>query len=220
MATLSGLAFAVLFGVGSGIWVLDQPSRGAESGEILTFYEGTSTEILIGGTMSLVSLVFLVWFGATLRERLLAAEGDERSGLPLLAFAGTVLTAAVGLGAETFNMAGALSAEDDHLSDATAQIYFDASYAFGAHAAGVTIAMIALPIGLTALRTGLVVPRWAAWLALFLGIALLTPAMLVRPAFLVLYTVTVALFAALSLHLDRNLETLSGSSRSAISEPR
>jgi hypothetical protein len=77
--------------------------------------------------------------------------------------------------------------------------------------------MIALPIGLITLRTGLVVPRWAAWLALLLGIALLTPAMLVRPAFFVLYAMTVALFAALSLHLDRTERSSAGLSRRATS---
>jgi hypothetical protein len=203
VAPLSGFVFAVLFGLGSGLWAFDQPARGADSDELLAFFEGTSTEILIGGTMSIVSIVFLVWFGAILRERLIAAEGSERSGLPLVAFAGSVLLAAVGLGAETINIAGALSARDGQLTADTAQIYFDLSYAFGAQAAGVAIAMIALPTGLTALRTGRVVPRWAAWLALFLGIATLTPALLNRAAFLVLYAATVLLLAACSLYLFR-----------------
>jgi len=203
VAPLSGLIFAVLFGAGNAIWAFDQPARGAGTGEIVSFYESTSTEILIGGSMSIVSVVFLVWFGAVVRERLIAAEGSERSGMPLLAFAGTAIAAAVGLGAETINMAGALRAADGQLSGATAQIYFDVSYAFGGPAAGVALAMVALPTALTALRTGRVVPSWSAWLALLLGLALLTPAMLFRTTFLLLYVLVVLLIAACSIHLQR-----------------
>ena len=203
MAPLSGLVFAVLFGLGSAVWAFDQPSRGADSDEIVRFFDGSSTEILVGGTMSLVSLLFLVWFGSILRERLTAAEGSERSGIPLVAFAGAVLMAAAGLGAETINMAGAMSARDGQLTGESAQVFFDLTYAFGAQAAAVTIAMIALPMGLTALRTGQLLPRWAAWLALIFGVVMLTPAIMNRAAFLALYTATVVGFGALSVHLHR-----------------
>ena len=202
-APLSGLTFAVLFAIGSGIWAFDQPPRDAGTEEILSFYEETSTEILIGGTISIISLLFVVWFGAVLRERLVAAEGSERSGLPLVVFAGAVLTAAVGLGAETINMAGALSAEDGQLTADTAQIYFDVSYAFGAPAAGVTFAMIAAPTALVALQTGRLVPGWAAWLALLVALAALTPVML-TPAFAIVFGCVLALFAGCSVHLYRH----------------
>lgn len=208
LAPLSGLVFALLFGIGSGLWAFDQPASGASAAEIVSFYESTSTQVLIGGTMSIVSIVFLVWFGAVLRERLVAAEGSQRSGLPLLAFAGTVLTAAVGLGAETINMAGAMRARDGELTADTAQIYFDVSYALGGPAAGVALAMVAIPTALTALRTGRPVPGWAAWLALLAGIAMLTPAMLARPTFLLLYALAVLLIAACSVHLHRTREWL------------
>ena len=205
-APLSGLAFALLFGLGSGLWAFEQPARGAETAEIVSFFQGTSVQILIGGTMSIISLIFLVWFGAILRDRLAVAEGSQSTGLPLLAFAGTVLTAGVGFGAETINMAAALNAEDGQLSGETAQVYFDLTYAFGAHAAGVTIAMVAIPIGLTALRTRQIVPPPAAWLALIFAAAMLTPAIFNRAAFLLLYSMTVVLFAALSIHLAKSAQ--------------
>ena len=153
-APLSGLIAAVLFGAGSALWGFEQPAQDASSEEIVSFYEGTSTEILIGGTVSIVSFPFFVWFGAILRERLQAAEGGVGSGLPLVAFAGTVLIVAAGLGAETINMAGAMSADDGQLTADTAQVYFDVSWAFGAPAAGVAIAMTAAAVALVALRTG------------------------------------------------------------------
>jgi hypothetical protein len=202
LAPLSGVLTVVLFGAGSAIWGFEQPPRNAGTEELISFYEGTSIEILIGGTMSIIAVLLFVWFGAVLRERLVAAEGSERTGLPLVAFAGTVITAAVGLGAETINMAGALSAEDGQLTADTAQIYFDVSYALGAPSAGVGIAMVAVPTALIALRTGRPIRPWAAWTALLVGLAALTPAML-TPAFGLVTLLALLLLAGFSLQLYR-----------------
>lgn len=196
LAPLSGLATAVLVAIGNLIWGFEQPPQGAGAEEIVSFYKSTSTEIRIGGTTSIVSLPFFVWFGAVLRERLAAAEGPGRSGLPLMAFGGTVLTAVVALGAETINMAGAMRADDGELTSDTAQIYFDVSYAFGAPSFGVAIAAVAAPTALVALRTGRVLPQWGAWLALFVALAMLTPAVLLMflPAVLLLGAFSVRLY--------------------------
>lgn len=200
LSPLSGVIAAVLFAAGSALWGFDQPAQDAGSEEIVSFYEETSSEIMIGGTVSIISLVFVVWFGAVLRERLAAAEGSNGSGLPLVAFAGIVLIAAVGLGAETINMAGAFSADDGQLTSDTAQIYFDVSWAFGAPAAGVAIAMVGLPIGLIALRTGLVLRQWSAWLVIVLALVTLTPLMWTA-AFQYPFSLAVLLLAALSVRL-------------------
>lgn len=202
LAPLSGLTTVVLFGAGSAIWAGSQPQRDAGTEEIVSFYEGTSIEILIGGTMSIIAVVFFVWFGAVLRERLVTAEGPKRTGLPLLAFGGSVVIAAVGLGAETINMAGALSAEDGQLTAETAQIYFDVSYALGAPAAGVGIAMVTVPTAVIAMRTGHPIGRWGAWAALLVGVAALTPAML-TPAFALVTGLALVLLAGLSIRLYR-----------------
>ena len=201
-APLSGLVAALLFGAGSALWGFEQPAQDAGNEEIISFYEETSTEILIGGTMSVVALLFFLWFGAVLRERLAAAEGPAGSGLPLMAFAGVILIGAVGLGAETINMAGALSAEDGQLTADTAQIYFDVSWALGAPAAGVAIATTVAPVGLIALHTGRVLPPWGAWLSLLLALVLLTPLMWTA-AFQYPFGLAVLLLAALSVSLYR-----------------
>ena len=201
-APLSGLIAAVLFGIGSALWGFEQPAQDAGSEELISFYEDTSTEILIGGTISIISLPFWVWFGAVLRERLAAAEGSAASGLPLVTFAGMVLLAAVGLGAETINMAGAQSADDGQITADTAQIYFDVSWALGAPAAGVASAMAAAPIALIALRTGRVLPPWATWLVLLMSLAMLTPIMWTA-AFQYPVGLALLLLAALSIHLYR-----------------
>ena len=177
LAPLPGLAAAVLFAVGSALWGFEQPAKDASSEELIAFYEDTSTAIKVGGTISIVSFAFLVWFGAVLKNVLDSAEGSTRSGLGLTAFAGTVLTAGVGLAAETINMAGAFSADEGQLTADTAQVYFDVSWAFGSPAAGVAIAMIAVPVAVTSLRTGRLLRPWSAWLGLILAVVLLTPMM-------------------------------------------
>jgi hypothetical protein len=202
LAPLSGLIAVTLFAAGNAIWGLEQPERDAGSEEIVSFYENTSSEILIGGTLSVIAVLFFVWFGAVLYEHLADAEGTARTGLPLTAFAGVVLTAAVGLGAETINMAGALSADDGQLTADTAQIYFDVSYTFGAPAAGVAIAIATVPVAVVALRTGRVVQRWAAWLVLLVAVAMLTPLML-TPWFGLLYLIAMVLLAGFSLRIYR-----------------
>jgi hypothetical protein len=203
LAPLSGLVAALTFAAGSAVWAFEQPDRDAGTEEIVAFYEETSIEILVGGSISIVAIAFFVWFGAVLRERLAAAEGRRRTGLPLTAFAGAILAAAVGFGAETINMAGAWSAEDGQLNGDTAQIYFDVSYALGAPAAGVAFAMVAIPTALIALLSGRIARPWAAWLALLLGLATLSPLMW-TPAFSVLSAVALVMLGGLSLRLYRD----------------
>lgn len=183
-APLSGLVTVGLFAAGNAIWGFEQPERDAGVAEIVSFYEDTSTQILIGGTLSILSLIFLVWFGAVLHQYLTAAEGSERSGLPLMALGGAALTAAVGLGAETINMAGAMRAEDGELTADTAQIYFDVSFAFGYPAAGIAMATLALPIAVVALRTNRRLLCWLAWLAVAAALVMVFPLVsLVGPLF-------------------------------------
>jgi hypothetical protein len=200
LAPLSGLAFVVLFGIGSALWGFDQPARDADPAEILSFFEDTSTRILIGGTMSVFSLFFLVWFGAVVRGLLAAAEGSERSGLPLLAFAGAVLTAAVGLAAETINMVAATRAGDGELTAESAQTYFDLTIAFGYTSAGLGIAAFAAPIAITAQRSNRRLLQWLAWVAVALGLAMLISGVsLVQ----VLYAALLALLGTLSGRIYR-----------------
>ncbi len=120
-----------------------------------------------------------------------------------MAFGGAVLAGAVGLGAETINMGGALAAEDGQLNGDTAQIYFDVSYALGAPAAGVGLAAFAAPIALVALRAGAPVRPPTAWLTLLLALLLLSPLML-TPAFAWVTGAGILLLAGLSVQLYRS----------------
>lgn len=202
-APLSGVAFVVLFVVGSALWALEQPAIGADPGEIVDFYRDTSTRILIGGSLSLVSIALLAWFGSILRDALTEAESDHATGLPLTAFGGILLVCAVGLGAETINMVGAVRAEDDGgLGLGAAQTYLDVSSALGYWAAGAALAVVAASTALVAIRTGRIVPRWLAWATLVLAVALMTP-VLTTPTGKYAFSLPLLLLAVISISIYR-----------------
>ena len=200
IAPLSGLIAAVLFAAANAIWGFEQPPRDSGSERILSFYEGTSTEIVIGGTLSAISLFFLVWFGAVLRDWLAEAEGGRRTELPLMAFGGAVLTAAVGLGAETINAVAAMRADDGQLTAGSAQVYFDVSFMFGYPAAGVAMATFAAPIALVAMRAGRPLLGLLAWLVVAVSLAMLIPQL----SILFLFAAPVFALGALSVQIFRD----------------
>lgn len=176
-AVASGLAFAVLFGVGNALWLFDSPEIGvgAEPDEIAEFYLDHSGAVVAGGSMSLVSIAFFLFFVAVLHRALADADGP-RAWLPTSALAGGIAVAAAGLIAEGVNTAGALRADSDGaISGQSAQLYYDIPQMIGFPAAGIGFAVLAASVALVALRTGRVIPRWLALLALPLALVSLIP---------------------------------------------
>lgn len=168
----SGIAFVVLFGVGSAIWGLDMPDTGSPVREVLDFYRETSDRIVVGASLSLLGIAAFVLFAAAIRSVLIDAGGDDF--LATAAFGGALLGLAAGLGAETINMTAAVRADDGELSGALAQSLFEISQVLGSVGAGVGIGVFALATGVSALRAA-VLPRWVAIILVVVGIALLTP---------------------------------------------
>lgn len=173
-AGVSGIAFVVLFGIGNALWAFEAPEPGAPAAEIVRFYGETSGEIVIGATLSLISIAAFGLFAAAVCKVLAQAEGDDV--LATTAFGGALLALAAGLGAESINMVGALRAEEGELSGALAQAVFEISQVLGTAAAAVGIAVFGLATAAVALRTGLVMSRWLAIVVLLVGLSLLTPA--------------------------------------------
>jgi hypothetical protein len=169
----SGIAFVLLFGVGSAIWGLEMPNVGAPVAEVLDFYDETSDRIVVGASLSLLGIAAFMLFAAAVRSVLIEAGGEE--ALATAAFGGALLALAAGLGAETINMTAALRADDGELSGTLAQSLFEISQVLGSVGAGVGIGVFALASGISALRTGTVLPRWVGIVLVAVGIALLTP---------------------------------------------
>ena len=109
-AVWSGLAVAVLFGVGSAIWGLDMPEDGTPVVNIVDFYRETADRIVMGGSLSLLAIACFLLFAGALRQVLIEAGGEEF--LATTAFGGAVLAMAAGIGAESINLVAALRARE------------------------------------------------------------------------------------------------------------
>jgi hypothetical protein len=172
-AGLSAVSTAVLFAAANALWAFEMPDRGASGPELLDFYDDLSGRIVAGALLSLISIAMFVVFASAFRSVLIKLEEDEL--IANIAFGGSLLGMAAGIGAETINMAAALRAGDGELTQPLAQALFDTSYVLGYNAAGVGIGLLAIATGAAALRARALLPRWLAVIALALGVALLTP---------------------------------------------
>lgn len=172
-AGLSAVGATVLFAAANVLWAFEQPDPGASGPELVDFYGDLSERIVAGALLSLISIAIFVVFASAFRTVLIELEKDEL--LANIAFGGTLLGLAAGVGAETVNMAAALRAGDGELTEPLALALFDISYVLGSYAAGIGFGLLTLATGAAALRAGALLPRWLAVVALALGVALVTP---------------------------------------------
>jgi hypothetical protein len=172
-AAVSGLAAVVLFAVGNALWGLEMPEDGTAIPEVLDFYDETADRIVIGGSLSLLSIAAGVWFAGAFRQVLIDEGADEF--LASIAFAGLLLGLAAGLVAEGTNTVAGFRAQDDELTPELGQALFEISQMFGAPAGGVGFGVAAIAIALAALRSGAVLSRRVAMVTLAVGVALLSP---------------------------------------------
>jgi len=170
---ISALTAVAVFAAANAIWAFKQPAPGSPAPELIDFYTDLSTRIAIGGLASLSSIAIFVLFASALRAILADVEGDEL--LANAAFGGMILGLAAGLGAESVNVAAALRAADGELTEQLALALFDVSYVFGSYAAAIGFGVASIAIGMGALRSGLLLPRWLAWVALAIGVVMVTP---------------------------------------------
>ena len=173
IAGISGIAGALMFGVGSAIWGLDMPQGGTPVAEVLEWYDDTADRIVIGGSLSMLSIAVFLLFAGAMRRVLADAGGDDV--LANTAFGGLLLSMTAGISAEGINLAAALRAQDNELGEDLGQSMFEISQIFGSVLAGVGLGVFAIATAVVALRSGRVLPRWLAIVTLVLGVLLLTP---------------------------------------------
>lgn len=192
---LAGLGAAILFGVGSALWALDQPDAGASAREVIAFYADGSTGIVVGGSLSLFAVALFVFFASGAQAILREHDGDDL--FSTAAFGGAIVLVVAGLGAETINMVGAFRADAGQLTPQLGRALFEISYILGYNAAGVGIGIFVLAVAAVALRSKALMPRWLALLLLIAGLTFVTPLsrFLLGPA--------VLLFAVVSANLLR-----------------
>ena len=172
-AAISGLAAVVLFAVGNALWGLGMPEDGTAIDEVLDFYDERADRIVVGGSLSLLSIAAGIWFASSYRQ-VLRDEGVD-DFLATAAFSGMLIGLGSGLIAEGTNTVAGLRAQDGELTAELGQALFEISQMFGAPAAGVGFGVGAIAIAVAALRSGRVLPRGLAMATLAAGILLLSP---------------------------------------------
>lgn len=190
---LAGLGVVVLFGVGNALWAFEQPNAGAPASKVVAFYSGTSSEIIIGGSLSLFAIALFILFASGVRAILREYENEDV--FATVAFGGALLAMAAGLGAETINMVGAMRADAGQLTPELGRVFFEVSYVLGYNGAGVGIGIFGLAIATVALRSRALLPRWLALILIVLGVAFITPLsrFLIGPSILLLAMVSASL---------------------------
>ena len=172
---LAGLAAAVTFVVGVAS-AANSPDTDDSDAKVLAWYanHGHRVGVIVGAYLLAFCGLFLIWFGAGLRERLRAAEGPG-GRLANIALAGAVLCVA-GLWVGAAALAAVPAGESfggTPLSNADVARFLP-SLGFGMILLFGMFGAIALidAVSIVILRTG-VMPRWLAWLGFVCAIALL-----------------------------------------------
>jgi hypothetical protein len=192
---IAGIVFVVLLVVGLNLALSDLPAGDDPSSKFTSFYndKGDRAKVIIGGYLIVLSGVFFFWFLASLRVRLLEAEGVPGRLTSIafgsgLAFVTLLMTSAAAL----MTVAADISfGNEKFVSPEAARLLPELSYPIlliaGAFAA---IAMIDAT-SILALRTR-VLPRWIGWFGFFAAIVLLFGFLFIPLVALVLWVLFVS----------------------------
>jgi hypothetical protein len=153
-----------------GAIITEDGISGDNGVELLQAYRNNEGQILGGGIIWLIGIVLFFWFLGSLRSRLLAAEGPE-GRLTALAFAGGV--AATVCGALFPGASMAASFVDDQDLTPSAAVTFNAMGDAFFIAAEYLVPVLLVATALVVLRTRAVLPRWLAWVTLFVALVML-----------------------------------------------
>jgi hypothetical protein len=174
LAPLTGIAFALLFTVALVIAATNNtPTSDASGTTVIAFYETHGSALRAGAIIMAFAFLFLLFFSGSVRSYRRSAPTAEGPAA-LIPVSAAVLVAG---GTTNFGFEYALGDVPGHLSPAAAQalnVLSDDLYL--TQAAG--LCALGMVAGLAILRSALL-SRWLGWLALVMGIVVLTPADLV-----------------------------------------
>ena len=175
-ASLGGLAFVVLFVIGS-ILIFDGPNGDEPPAKYLDFYGdgGNRDKINIGWVLAGLGVFFFLWFVAALRETVRKATvASDESMLGFLVTIGGTAYAAVTLVA-LGEAAGVRTMSDDTFQHEVFPgiIHANSDSTYIAHATGTAaLAAMIFAFSITVLATR-ALPRWIGWFGLIAAIAAL-----------------------------------------------
>lgn len=175
--SLSGLAFVVLFVLGS-ILIFDGPSGENDSpAKYTAFYgdNGHRDKISIGWILAGLGVFFFLWFVASLRSIVRDHERGESGGdgmLGSLVSIGGAVYAAVAMGALGLAVGSRTMSDDTYNHEVYSGVihaFNDATYIM--HATG-TAALAAMIFAFSiVILNSRVLPRWLGWFGLLAGVA-------------------------------------------------
>jgi hypothetical protein len=135
--------------------------------QLLTWIQGNSNSILLGGWFFMLGCLAFVWFAATLRDRLVAAEGGTAM-FSSLAFAGAAIGAAFGMLTQAGDVGAAI--DKDNISAATAGTMHHVSDMFFV-CAELAVILFFVGTAIVSLQTR-ALPKWWALFAILIAIVL------------------------------------------------
>jgi hypothetical protein len=186
-APLTGVAFIVLVVLGGPVAEGDTPGSKATGAQVVAFFEAHRSRERAGAVLLTLAFVVFLFFAGSLRSYLRRTAALEGLGAVVLA-AAAVLVAGQTAGS---GLLFALSDSPTHLSSGAAQALNVLSNDMVlTNAAGFCVFGIASGV---AILRGADLPNWLGWLAILIGIAVLTPAEFVGVLLLVIWIVSVSI---------------------------
>jgi hypothetical protein len=166
-APLTGVVFFILIAVTFAL-SSDTPDANDSTSDVVSFWSAHDSRLIVASLLGTLAVIFLVWFGASLRSALVRAEAGE-GRLSMLAFAGILVIAITGGIGSSLQFAVADSVGDVPAGVTQALSVLSSDF-FLPFLVGVALLMFAS--GLCVLRFG-GLPRWLGWAAIVIGIAAL-----------------------------------------------
>lgn len=171
LAPLSGALFVVLVLIAFIPLGGHTPEGDDSVQKVVSFYSDHETREILASIVLALAAVSLLFFSATLKQRLEALETD-RGMLPTVAFAAGIVASGGFLAAATLHFALADYAGDIQGSAAQAINAINSDF-FLPYAMGIATLVLATSIWLV--RTKLLLPTWLGWVGIILFVVTFTP---------------------------------------------
>lgn len=185
-APLTGIVFVVLVVLGGPVGEGSTPDSKATGAQVIAYFEAHSSREQFGAVLLTLAFIVFLFFAGSLRSYLRQTAAVEGLGAVILAGAAVLVTGqTAGSG-----LILALSDSPQHLSpDAAQALNLLNNDMVLTNAAGFCVFGIAS--GLAILR-GAALPRWLGWMAIVIGVSVVTPAEFVGVLLLAFWIVTVS----------------------------
>jgi hypothetical protein len=166
--------FLVLWLIGFFVVSADSPDFVDAPRENLEYYVDHKGSVMAGALISVIALVFLLWFLGSVRRALRDAEGDD-GRVTAISFAGGIVGVSLLLAAMTAFVLPALRLdEQDRLSAETATVFTDLGNGLFGIGAPIGFGVMLLAVAVVGFRHG-AVPKWWAVISALLGLVMIIP---------------------------------------------